>query len=50
MPMVFWAPGMAGHRSGASFRTADLMPTVLRAMGIRITAPMDGRAHLLPRS
>ncbi|MBM6399109.1 alkaline phosphatase family protein [Phycicoccus sonneratiae] len=47
VPMVFWTPGARGHSTGESFRTPDLLPTVLAAMGIRPTAPMDGRAHSL---
>lgn len=47
VPMVFWTPGMSRDRTREAFRTADVMPTVLRAMGIRTTAPMDGRAHPL---
>jgi hypothetical protein len=49
VPMVFWTPGMHGRSTGQPFRTADVMPTVLRAMGIRTTAPVDGQAHPLPR-
>jgi hypothetical protein len=47
VPMVFWSPGMDGDSTARPFRTADVMPTILRAMGIRLTAPTDGEAHPL---
>ncbi len=47
VPMVFWTPGMKGHRTGETFRTPDVMPTILKAMGIAPTTPVDGRAHSL---
>jgi arylsulfatase A-like enzyme len=47
VPMVFWAPGMRGERTGQTFRTPDVLPTILQAMGISPTAPLDGRAHSL---
>ena len=47
VPMVFWAPGSRGRATKEAFRTTDVMPTILRAMGIRPTSRMDGRAHTL---
>jgi len=47
VPMVFWMPGMGSDRTGEKFRTPDVMPTILRAMGIQQTAPTDGKAHTL---
>jgi hypothetical protein len=47
VPMVFWTPGMSGKRTSESFRTPDVMPTILKAMGISATTPMDGKAHSL---
>ena len=49
VPMVFWssAGGGGGCGTNESFRTPDVMPTILRAMGIRPTSPTDGRAHSL---
>jgi arylsulfatase A-like enzyme len=47
VPMVFWAPGMKGDSTRETFRTADVMPTILRTMGIPITSQTDGRAHSL---
>jgi arylsulfatase A-like enzyme len=45
VPMVFWSKGMHGRSTDESFRTADVLSTILKAMGIKPTAPMDGRAH-----
>jgi arylsulfatase A-like enzyme len=36
-----------GGSTGETFRTADVMPTILRAMGISTTTPTDGKAHSL---
>ena len=50
VPMVFWSPSLAaGDARGQPFRTIDVMPTVLRAMGIPLTAPVDGDAVPLGR-
>ncbi len=48
IPMVMYAKGMKHKVSGAQFRLVDVMPTVLRAMGIPRLAPMDGKAYRLP--
>jgi hypothetical protein len=48
VPMVFWSKSLAFHNTnGSRFTTPDLMPTVLRLLGIPVTAPMDGRARRL---
>ena len=48
VPMVFWSPAMAsGNDTDATFHTPDVMPTILRAMGIDQTYPTDGRARSL---
>jgi hypothetical protein len=48
VPMVFWSPSLApGDDRGQEFKTADLMPTVLEAMQIPLTAAVDGEAHNL---
>lgn len=47
VPMVFWSAGSKGHATREAFRTTDVMPTILRAMDIRPTSRMDGRAHTL---
>ncbi len=49
VPMVFWSPGIDQKRTGETFRTPDVMPTILRAMGIPLTTPVDGTAHSLGR-
>jgi len=46
VPMVFWAEGLQfRNRTDATFRTPDVLPTILRTMGIRLTHPVDGRAR-----
>jgi hypothetical protein len=47
VPMVFWTPGMKANTTTESFRTPDVMPTILAAMGISQTSPTDGKAHRL---
>jgi arylsulfatase A-like enzyme len=51
VPVVFWSPGLARHHDNGSehepFQTADIMPTILRAMEIPLTAPVDGKARSL---
>ena len=45
------SPGRAcgpGSKPGAAIRSVDIMPTVLRALGIPETYPTDGRAYRLP--
>ncbi len=49
VPMVFWTPGMRSNATSESFRTPDVMPTILAAMGISRTSATDGRAHSLRR-
>jgi arylsulfatase A-like enzyme len=48
VPMVMYAKGMKHISSGAPFHLVDVLPTVLRNMGIRQMAPMDGKAYNLP--
>jgi hypothetical protein len=50
VPMVFWTSGTGGSAGGGtneSFRTPDVLPTILRALGIVPRSPTDGRAHSL---
>jgi len=47
VPMVFWMPGMKANPTNESFRTPDVLPTILAAMGIKTVAPTDGRSHAL---
>jgi arylsulfatase A-like enzyme len=45
IPMVFWAKGIRPAVKGTEFRLADVLPTVLRNMGIAQTARTDGVAY-----
>jgi arylsulfatase A-like enzyme len=48
VPMVFWSHGLAsGNKTGSSFQTPDVMPTILKAMGIKLTQAGDGKARSL---
>ena len=47
IPMVFWAEGIEHADPGSAFRSVDIMPTVLRTMGIPLTHRVDGRAYRL---
>jgi hypothetical protein len=48
VPMVFWSPSMAfANDTDAPFKTPDVMPTILQALGIEQTYPTDGQARLL---
>ena len=49
VPIVFAGAGLSSRDLRAEVRSVDIMPTVLRAMGIRPTHPMDGIAYRLPR-
>jgi hypothetical protein len=49
VPMVFWAPGTGSRVTNESFRTPDVLPTILAAMGISPTSPTDGRSHTIGR-
>jgi hypothetical protein len=47
VPVVFWSPSLAAHKiQGGGFRTIDILPTILQAMGIP-AGPMDGSAWSL---
>ena len=48
IPMVMYAKGIKHISSGAPFRLVDVLPTVLRNMGIKQMAPMDGKGYKLP--
>jgi hypothetical protein len=48
VPIVFWSPSLAcANTNVATFRTPDIMPTILNLMGIPLTEPLDGRARML---
>jgi predicted AlkP superfamily pyrophosphatase or phosphodiesterase len=42
IPVVFSGPGVAATRNNTAIRSVDIMPTILRAMGIHRTYPTDG--------
>ncbi len=48
IPMVMYNPSISSSVDSSRMRLVDVMPTVLQAMGIPLTAPVDGRAHRLP--
>jgi arylsulfatase A-like enzyme len=47
IPMVFWAKGIERADPGTAFRSVDILPTVLKTMGIPLTHRVDGRAYRL---
>ena len=49
IPIVFAGGGVGARDLRAAVRSVDIMPTVLRAMHIRPTHRLDGRAYRLPR-
>ncbi len=48
IPIVFAGAGLSNHDLRDEVRSVDIMPTILRAMGITPTYPMDGIAYELP--
>lgn len=49
VPMVFWQDGLRSNNSSVGFRTTDVLPTILKAMGAPLTYPVDGVARTLGR-
>jgi arylsulfatase A-like enzyme len=49
IPIVFAGSSLSREDLRARVRSVDIMPTILRAMRIDSTHPMDGRAYRLPR-
>ncbi len=49
IPIVFAGADLSGKDLRGEVRSVDVMPTILKAMGIAPTYPMDGRAYDLPR-
>ncbi len=47
IPMVFYNPGLKHVKYKAATRLVDIMPTVMRSMGITPTKAMDGKAYTL---
>ncbi len=48
IPIVFAGGGLSHVDLRAPIRSVDIMPTVLRQMGIPVTYPMDGIGYRLP--
>lgn len=48
IPIVFAGAGLPPTDLAAPIRSVDIMPTILRAMGVAVTTPMDGVAYRLP--
>jgi len=48
IPMAMYVPGMKHLVSNAPFRLVDVMPTIMRTMGLTPTKAMDGKAYKLP--
>jgi hypothetical protein len=48
IPVIFYGAGTTATDSTAAIRSVDVMPTILKAMGIQPTAATDGRALVLP--
>ncbi len=48
IPIVFAGAGLSNDDLYSEVRSVDIMPTILRAMGITATFPMDGHAYALP--
>ena len=47
IPMAFYTKGIKHKDATAKAKLADIMPTILKAMGIRQLDPMDGAARNL---
>jgi hypothetical protein len=45
IPIVFWSTQLSGLDSVAPMRTVDILPTILREMGIARGADLDGVAY-----
>ncbi len=48
IPIVFAGAGLSSRDIYGEVRSVDIMPTILKAMGIKPTYPMDGVAYALP--
>jgi hypothetical protein len=49
IPIVFAGGGLSSKDIKGPVRSVDVMPTLLKALGITPTSPMDGVAYPLPR-
>lgn len=50
IPIVFGGWRLSDEDLRAPVRSVDIMPTILKTMGIAPTYDMDGTAYRLPRS
>ena len=50
IPIVFAGANLSAKDLRAEVTSVDIMPTILRAMGIKPTYAMDGTAYTLPRT
>ncbi len=50
IPIVFAGANLSSKDLGAQVKSVDIMPTILRAMGISSDYDMDGTAYSLPRA
>jgi hypothetical protein len=50
IPIVFTGANLSSEDLQPAVRSVDIMPTILKAMGIAPTYAMDGTAYILPRS
>jgi arylsulfatase A-like enzyme len=48
IPIVFAGGGVGSHDLEGAVRSVDIMPTIMKAMGIHKEHAMDGRAYSLP--
>ena len=47
IPIVFFGAGVGKASPKGAMRSVDILPTILRELGLRATFPMDGRAYRL---
>jgi hypothetical protein len=50
IPIVFAGADLSAKNLRAEVKSIDIMPTILKAMGITPTYTMDGKAYALPRT
>ena len=47
IPIIFAGTGLGSKDLQGAIRSVDIMPTILQAMNIPVTSPLDGRAYRL---
>ncbi len=47
IPMAWYMPGMKHAVNNAKMRLVDMMPTIMKTMGIKADRAMDGMAYSL---